>query len=194
LWEEHPIYKTSVAGDRIRQGEILSNVLQVHLSLETLTAAEPVADFKKHPFAIVLTQDCDLEQDFERRQENEEPTLPNVLFCEVVTEDELKDAIPGSDIWKRVRANKDERYQYLRAVKAEQDARGEGTPALGIDFKRLFTVPTEEVYARIATGEMARRCRLLSPYPEHLSHRFCSFHMRVALPAEHLVKETQPQA
>ena len=51
---------------------------------------------------------------------------------------------------------------------------GEGMPELGIDFKRYFTIPTDEVYFRIR-AEAQRRSRLRSPYLEHLSNRFYSF-------------------
>jgi hypothetical protein len=40
-----------------------------------------------------------------------------------------------------------------------------------MDFKRYFSLPTEEVYYRI-DSEAKRRCRLVSPYAEHLSTRF----------------------
>ena len=185
--EETPIYVASVAGARIRQGEVLSGVVQAHLVVETIAESEPTVDLRTHPLAIVLTQDCDLEQDHNRQGEGKEPNLPSILFCEVATEDEIKSGLPGSDIWRRVRANKDERYQYMRAVEDHEDALGHGLPALGIDFKRIFTVPTDEVYWRIAAGRIQRRCCLVSPYREHLAHRFSSYHARVALVVDHFV-------
>lgn len=93
---------------------------------------------------------------------------------------------PGinSAIWRRIEQNKDERYQFLKRITPEQDTLGEGLPELGIDFKRYFTIPTDEVYVRLSAG-VQRRCRLVSPYLEHLSTRFWYFQARVALPAEH---------
>jgi hypothetical protein len=90
----------------------------------------------------------------------------------------------SSDQWARVRQNKDERYQFLQKVLPQEDADGEGIPELGIDFKRYFTVPTDEVYYRLESGAR-RRCQMRSPYLEHLSTRFGYYQFRVALPAEH---------
>ena len=81
--EETPIYVASVAGDPIRQGELLSGVEQAQLVLDTIGQSEPTVDLKRHPLAIVLNQECDLEQDHKRRRDGVEPNLPNVLFCEV---------------------------------------------------------------------------------------------------------------
>ena len=39
-----------------------------------------------------------------------------------------------------------------------------GIPELGVDFKRYFTIPTDEIYKRIEKGEVRRRCVLMSPY------------------------------
>jgi hypothetical protein len=61
----------------------------------------------------------------------------------------------------------------------------EGLPELAIDFKRYFTVPTDEVYRRIELGEARRRCLLISPYLEHLSSRYAYFLSRIALPVDH---------
>lgn len=141
-----------------------------------------------HPFVIVLTQDCDLEQDFELRGTQDGGALPHLLLCEAAATSDLKAKVsPGKDIWKRIIQNKDERYQCLEEVPAEQDAISHGIPSLGCDFKRYFTAPTDEVYKRIDLSEIARRSRLLTPYAEHLLHRFCNFQARVPLPQAHKV-------
>ena len=94
------------------------------------------------------------------------------------------DTIKGSDIKKRIRQNKDERYQYLRVVQPEQDALGEGFPGLLLDFKRYFTLSTGDLYNQVQTT--AKRRAVLSPsYLEHLSTRFFYFQARVALPQDH---------
>ena len=41
-----------------------------------------------------------------------------------------------------------------------------------------------ELYERLKL-EIERRCRLKSPYLEHLTMRFHHFHMRVGLPEDH---------
>lgn len=136
---------------------------------------------------MILSQDCDLLWDHTERQ-LPEPTafklLPNVLFCEVHVATSLKGTNHlDSDIWRRVKSNKDDRYHYLTAIAAADDAEGEGFADLAIDFKRYFTIRTDEAYAQMDLGAR-RRTRLLTPYCEHLSDRFSHFQQRVALPDE----------
>lgn len=188
---DSPIYSRSETSGALRQGEILTGLLQARLALETVGTQDPTVSYERHLYAIVLSQDCDLDLDWKARdpQTATDPNavhrqLPSVLFAQMNTADELRGRIRQSDIWKRLHQNKDERYQFLEVVPPTADALGEGLPELGIDFKRYFTVPTDEVYRRLE-GEAHRRCRLLSPYLQHLSTRFCFYQFRVALPREH---------
>ena len=182
------IYIPSTLG-AIRQGEILTNLIQVRINLESLSTPENKIDIIEHPYAIVVTQDCDLVQDFNKqgkRDFSSNKIIPSILFCYVITAAELQGwADPGSAIWKRIKQNKDERYQFLEKIPAEDDAVGEGLPELGIDFKRFFTIPTDEVYFRLQSNETKRRCILKSPFLEHLSSRLYYYQGRIALPAEH---------
>ncbi len=135
-----------------------------------------------------MSQDCDLDWDFRGRQEGGSPTkqMPNILFCEMIEADILRQASGmNSRIWERIKINKDERYQFFQRVLPAEDAVGVGLPELGTDFKRYFTLPTDEVYQQLRS-EGQRRCQLVSPYREHLSNRFYSFQARIALPTEHL--------
>jgi hypothetical protein len=84
-----------------------------------------------------------------------------------------------------VKINKHERYHFLQLVEPSCDAQGTGLVELGIDFKRYFTLPTEEVYKRVEIGSAKRRCVLESPYLEHFSTRFAYYLSRVALPQDH---------
>lgn len=183
------IYEISLRGGPLRQGEILSNVTQLLISPESLkTNTELIIDSVIHPYAIALTQECELFQDFTPRSEGQKDNdkiIPNILFCEVVTADELRGrADIKSDIWKRIRQNKDQRYQFLEKVDRNNDLAGLGLPELGIDFKRYFTIPTAEIYFGL-NSDIQRRCRLVGPYLWHFTGRFFSFQSRVALPAEH---------
>jgi hypothetical protein len=49
-----------------RQGEIVSDVIQVHLRADSLAADAGDVDLEEkiHPYALILTQDCDLDWDF----------------------------------------------------------------------------------------------------------------------------------
>ncbi|HSS77994.1 MAG TPA: hypothetical protein VLV54_14785 [Thermoanaerobaculia bacterium] len=184
------IYVRSQAG-ALRQGEIITDLVQFRLAIETLEANDQVAEYESHPFAIVLSQDCDLDQDWRARQPEaaidknaERRLLPSILFAQVHEAANLRGRVEGGEMWRRIKQNKDERYHFLQAITQAEDALDRGLPELGIDFKRYFAIPTDEVYQR-SRKDARRRCRLVSPYLEHLSVRFCYYQFRVALPAEH---------
>ncbi len=185
------VYRISSIGPgfSLRQGEILSELPQFRFDAATLGSEAPLGEAMYHPYAVILSQDCDLEQDFNVRQKKivSDKLLPSVLFCEVATAEELFSRVKalGSKLWDRIRINKDERYHFLQAVDGSCDAQQVGLPELGLDFKRYFTLPTDELYQRIENGEAKRRCILVSPYLEHLSSRFAHFLCRVALPEDH---------
>ncbi|MHB1674831.1 MAG: hypothetical protein ACYCSP_11365 [Acidobacteriaceae bacterium] len=176
-----PSYTLPDAPGPLRQGEILSSVSQYIFRLSEQEIEKPLhADEKIHPYAVVLTQDCDLAQDFKVRS-SPQPSivklLPNVLLCTADIAENLKNSgsIPiGSDIWKRIVQNKDERYQYIREVTTTEDGEGKGIPALLIDFKHAFSLPTDLIYGQLRRNEK-RRAILTSPYREHLSSRYAYF-------------------
>ncbi len=62
------IYRHSLPDTPLRQGEILSNLIQVVIDLESIGNEEIVIDDKAHPYAIVVSQDCDLDWDYKARQ------------------------------------------------------------------------------------------------------------------------------
>lgn len=184
------IYVASPTQGELRQGEILTDLVQAHLDIETVDDSSiPKINLRKHPYAIIVSQDCDLLQDYRARNGGAvkpDKLLPNILFCEVTTAEELCLGRPSmnSREQKLFAMNKVERYHFLQKVPPEADALQQGLPELGIDFKRFFTIPTDEVYKRL-TFEARRRCFMNSPYLEHLSDRFSYFQQRIALPEDH---------
>ena len=183
----------------LRQGELLSNVIETLCDIKSVSNDVPEFEERTHPFAFVISQDCDLDWDFTARlsQQKIHRLIPNVLLCEVklatVQAQEIVDSEGSRDsnrsrIWSRIKQNKDERYQFFESIEKCHDLQSdeEKIGELVIDFKRYFTVPTDELYVRIMFGETRRRCRLIHPYLEHLSSRFAYFQSRVALPEDHL--------
>lgn len=179
-----------------RQGEIVSDVVQLHIRAASLgnDSVDLELEEKIHPFALVLTQDCDLDWDFKARetqphqdtsQENKRQAklVPNVLMCELTTTEVLRPRLAGSDVLKRIRNSQDERYHYFPAVLSGSDRAEEGLPDLIADFKRVFSIPTDELYMRLQLG-LRRRVVLQSPYLQHLSTRFGYYCFRVALPEQ----------
>jgi hypothetical protein len=184
------IYRKSVAGNGhyLEQGEFISHLVQTHAQVPSINGPTIQVDFKTHPLAVIVSQGCDLEQDFHARQGNiaHDKLIPTVLFCEMVTATELRSSPrKTSEIWNRIRNNTDERYHFFQKVELVYDSEGHGLDELGVDFKRFFTIPTDEVYHRIGSGEAKRRCCLESPYLEHFCRRFSNFIGRVALPQPH---------
>ena len=179
----------------LRQGEIVSEVVQVHIRAESLDSRSEDLDLeeKAHPYALILTQDCDLDWDFKARattpenaaQENKRQAklVPNILLCELSTVDSLKPRLAGGDVLRRIRSNQDERYHFLPSVTPSGDLIGEGLPELVADFKRVFCIPTDELYLRLNIG-MRRRAILENPFLHHLSSRFGYYCLRVALPED----------
>jgi hypothetical protein len=177
----------------LRQCEILSHLVSVRVRPETLGVEELVYENLVVDLAMILTQDCDLEQDHRVRFVTPKPTsdklLPSILLAEVHTAQEVFARIAESNRKQRERlniaSNKNERFHFLQTVEPGCDRLNEGLPELTIDFKRYFAVPTAELYRRIELNQLQRRCVLVSPYLEQLSSRFAYFLSRVALPSDH---------
>jgi len=181
-------------GPRLFQGEILSELIERRPRWRgKLPDGEDDMGFDgvHHPYAVVLTQDCDLEQDARERElppdQRKRPgaLLEHVLLVLADAWDRQRSTLAGSDIAKQARQNKIERYQYLSAVPTDRDALGQGVPALLLDLKRVFTVPLGELLGAIERKETFRRARLITPYAEHLASRYGYFAMRVPLPVDH---------
>jgi hypothetical protein len=180
-------YVRSANGGALRQGEILTNFTQYQLDVDRLRAQEPIEVVQiSHPYVVVLSQDCDLDQDYTRRQNNKiDNLLASVLLCSVaVNDDEFRHGIGlNTKEWKKVMENREPRLHYLRAVPQADDAHNEGAPDLIVDFRQYFSLPTLEAY--LCAEAARRRCRLDTPYAEHLSQRFIAYMGRVALPLDH---------
>jgi hypothetical protein len=189
LLASEKIYLLS-ADSELRYGEIISNVPQAYLAAESVKPTDSgdqsfVVSFKIHPLAVVVSQDCDLEQEFKARTKEAIATsLPNILFCEVFEAEAQRQRLKKEDVWRRIFQNQDQRYQYLRAVSQDEDLSKQGIPAMIVDFKRYFTIPTAELYSRLSL-DTKRRCQLDGPYAQHLVSRFFNYQSRVGLPVDH---------
>jgi len=174
---EHP------PSGRLCQGLVLSGVSQLQRVIpdEGLNQVRLIV----HPFCVVISQDCDLEQDIVKREAGNPGSLPNVLMCMAIQIVDFKNEVPqGSDIWKRVRANSDERFHCIEAVPPNLDAQGKGVTELGMDFKRYFTVETDDLYEQLKAGGALRRAKLITPYAEQVSLRFANYLSRIGLPED----------
>ena len=184
------IYENAPSTGPLRQGEIVSNLVQLMVTLDTIGSDEIAVNRIVHPYAIVLSQDCDLEWDWHERQgegnNNTAKLMSSVLFCEVQTAENVR-RTPGinSNAWNFIRTNRDIRYQFLQKIAPEHDSLVQGLPELVVDFKRYFAISVEEIYARSGIGELQRRSCFHPPYLQHLATRFYYYQYRVALPDPH---------
>jgi hypothetical protein len=179
--QDTPIYACTELDRELRQAEIISGLKQHSYDSSTDELVDTL-----HPYSIIISQDCDLLWDYEARRNGKPPILNGVLICEIWAADKKGALLAGGDVWRRVKHNKDERYHFLEAAPAEQDAIKQGVPELVVDFKRYFTLPPDEIFRQLqGENPAARRCRLLAPYKDHLQSRVSFYLQRVMLPRDH---------
>jgi len=183
------VFAPSPPAGPFRQGEILSDVVQVRLLVESLSAdqqADLEFEEESHPYVVVLTQDCDLDWDFTSRtgeadeNKRQNKLVPNILLGELFPESVIRPRIGKLD---RLKSKQDFRYHHIPAVPPECDLAGIGTEPLIADFKRILTVPCEEIYHRLNFG-IRRRTLIQGLHMQDLSNRFAYYTSRVGLPEE----------
>jgi hypothetical protein len=190
-------YDPPPAAGAIRQGEVLAGVWEYRL-LVTGPAREgpyPVRSIE-HPLVIALTADCDLAQDFTARSrdpgarstqlsaaadETDSALVPYTLFCDLYMAEALRSRVSGSDVWRRIRQNQDERYHTLVA-RPIWDQQITDNREIIMDFKKLFAIPTGGLYQNITAGHIHRLALVPPVYLHDLMHRFYGFLSRVGLP------------
>ena len=172
-----PRYVTSNSDRELRQSEIISNLSQFIYDPDTAGVIE-----EKLTYSIILTQDCDLLRDFEAARDSKPLVLNGVLIYPLEAAQDAKPQMRGIS-WQPVTQNNNERFHYFPEVPPACDLLGRGLPPLLMDFRRYFTLPGPEIYrqSRVADGAK-RRCRLETPYREHLQIRAAFYFQRVALP------------
>ena len=105
------------------------------------------------------------------------------MLCDLEDESSVRDGsrIKNNGDRNKAKSNREERWHYLPTSTANN---GLELVEFYIDFKRLFSVPTEFVYAGSDIGLILRKGYLKGPWVQHLSHRFTYFLGRVGLPDE----------
>ncbi len=168
---------------RICQGDIFEDLLiSIGSGSNTLHIE---ANLK---YAVVLTQDCDLQQDYEERNKKPKPVktdknIDTILVCPAYQLDDFSRGehiatrqmeVFGEKLMAKIRANDTyKRYHYL------QEDLDNGVPELVLDFKHFITAPREVLY------DARKRSYVTSIneiYREALSQRFANFLSRIGLP------------
>ncbi len=135
---------------------------------------------------IVMSQDCDLNQDFNQRKETktrDSKNIRSILICPAYPARKFYSGqhIPGwaletfndKKVKKIIRNDEYKRYHYL---KGDEDL---GVPELVIDFKHFYTIPVEVAYRQRSNAYLVTLNEL---HREDLSHRFSHFLSRIGLP------------
>ncbi len=173
--------------ERIRQGDILKDIEYI----ESYNEDKGIVEISKiiFPYVIVVTQDCDLQQDHNERIAPKNPEkqdkylisiivipLYNHIHCkngEHLSDLSLKMEKYNTDRWKIIKQNNNPRYHYL-------ELEGQlGLVDLVADFKHYFTInvrQTESEYNKHFVG------KLPSLYRELISQRFSNYLSRIGLP------------
>jgi hypothetical protein len=139
-------------------------------------------------YSIVLTQECDLEQDFKNRAEDKEDHdkyihmilmapayLAESLRCGGHLEDYgQKMQRINSKEWDKLKRQENKRYYHL------EEAIDKNIFELTIDFKHFYTISRDYFYNNIMNESYIASLTIL--YREELSQRFCNYISRIGIP------------
>lgn len=176
---------------RVCQGDIFKDIKYIEYAIER----EGNFEISKivFPLVIVLTQDCDLDQDFNSRNEttqstNQDKYLLSVIVAPLYNIEHIYNGEHLSELeLKMQKINKEStrgklllqnqlpRYHYLEFKKDIP------IPIVSsvIDFKHYFTVNLPYLLMIKETNFI---CKVSTLYREDISHRFASFLSRIGLP------------
>lgn len=161
-----------------------------------------------YSYSIILTQECDLEQDYLNRKNiyedqyhrraripeiKHDKYIPMILLAPAYLAGRLKDGDHlieefeqkmekyGSRNWDKILSNENKRYHYLKTNV------NLNIPDLIIDFKHYFTLSRDVFYEKYLNTSYLASITIL--FREELSRRFSNFISRIGIPNN--AKETK---
>jgi hypothetical protein len=187
------------------QGDIFKNIRIINDIIEEY---DTEGDLKKvsvndavYNYAIILTQECDLEQDYLNRKNlykaqydpiaevaeiKHDKYIPMILLVPAYLAESLKDGdhlieefkqkmerYRGTS-WEKILNNENKRYHYLK-TNANLNI-----PNLIIDFKHYFTLSRDVFYEKYLNTSYLASITIL--FREELSIRFSTFISRIGIP------------
>jgi hypothetical protein len=178
------MYSKRTNPQRISQGDLLEDVTYKFTKITTdQVEINPIV----FPYAIVMTQDCDLEQDYNARagtQGSQDKFLQSILVCPLYLAEQLRGGTHleklklkmesyNTNRWDFIKSNQNQRYQFLPANTSY------GFPDLVIDFKHYYTIPRDDIYGFFINNYVASVDIL---YREDVSQRYASYLSRIGTP------------
>ena len=180
---------TGEKSPRYRQGDILREVQIIEWA--EVVNEELIVSERYLPYCVVLSQECDLEHDFNNRTDhaklgkNSDKFLQSILMCPAYPAEQLKEGTHlngsgflmqrlNSEEWRRVKQNSIYRYHFLPEQADFQ------LPELAIDFKQYVTIPRDVAYRQATRSKVL--ATLDDLFREHLSSRFAHYLSRIGLP------------
>lgn len=175
---------------RVCQGDILKNVELIEYAIEK----DGILEISKiiFPLVLVLTQDCDLQQDFKNRNitnpQNHDKHLISIIVAPIYNIEHIYNGEHLSELGlkmqlinrkadktenKFLKNNQNPRYHYL-----EFDSTIPIVESV-IDFKHYFTVNINYLDLHKENNFVGKVSEL---YREQISHRFAGFLSRIGLP------------
>ena len=174
---------------RYRQGDILREVQIIEWA--EVVDEQIVVTERYLPYCVILSQECDLEHDYNNRADSAkcardtDKFLQSILLCPAFPAEQIRLGTHLQDIglkmqqinsaeWKRIKQNNNYRYHFLPEHEENQ------VPELTLDFKQYITIPRQVAYRdQIKKGVLISLGDL---FREHLSSRFAHYLSRIGLP------------
>ena len=161
------------------------------------SADDALVDPRTRPLAVIVSADCDLEWDYQRRRGLGSPDkeLDTTILAEV---------FDAAYLWNRWSAEPpNARRRRLDDIDKHQEPRYHRMPSipplvtpsalpveldtlwvepkLFIDFKRVFALPTEEIYYQLRRGWAKRAGTLVPPFVHHMTQRCYDYLGRIGV-------------
>ncbi len=166
---------------RLYQGDILENLKFVTGD----SKEETELDIISLSFAVILSQDCDMQSDFicKKSGKNQDKRLLSLLICPAFLINEFTQGkhlgnwqmnVLNSKVVGKIKKNDEyKRYHFL------SEESKFSIPELVIDFKHFFTLPRDFLYKQRKDKYVAS---LNEIFREELSQRFSNYLSRIGIP------------
>lgn len=172
--------------DRVFQGDVLENF--EHEVFKVTSEGRELITFTE-PYIVVLSQDCDLQWDYDFRNRNplssHDKFLSDVAVAPAYLSEQFKigkhleelglsmNGSYGKEAWNQIVLNKNDRFYFLKERPLQK------MPALIIDFKRYYTVDRDSLYTAFGSKYLTSVDIL---FREDISRRFANYLSRIGLP------------